>query len=183
MERPAACCWVPSTMRSISCSVSSGASSLVHGHFNAGSELREHVAHSGLAAREVIDQIRTHGGPAQAGTVDDRFIELAGGRDAVVDHVQDLAPDRLLQPVGQMARHFAPHPQRVHADVGEKLAPPPRWWPAPSSLRRTSSTSGSRYTGLNGCATQKRSGATMSRCRSVGVSPEVLDAMITSAAA
>jgi len=36
IERPAACSCVPSTMRSISCSVNSGASSLVHGHFRHG---------------------------------------------------------------------------------------------------------------------------------------------------
>ena len=34
---------------------------------------------------------------------------------------------------------------------------------------------------MNGWATRKRSGATMSRCRSVGIRPEVLEAITTSA--
>ncbi len=45
------------------------------------------------------------------------------------------------------------------------------------------STSGSRYTGLNGCPTQKRSGRGMSAWSRVGSSPEVDDAMIASAGA
>jgi hypothetical protein len=144
-------------------------------------ELRQHVPHAALAARQVVDQVRAHRRPAQSRAIDDRFIELAGGGDAVVDHVQNLAPQRLLQTIGQVAGNFAPHMQRMHADVGEELGRR-----IDGALRGlfppTNSTNGSRYTGLNGCATQKRSGATMSRCKSVGVRPEVLEAMITSAA-
>ena len=47
----------------------------------------------------------------------------------------------------------------------------------------TTSTRGSRYTGLKGCPTSNRPGCTRSRCMSLGSSPEVEDPMTTSGAA
>ncbi len=82
----------------------------------------QHVAHAGLAARKVIDEIGAHRRPAQARPIDDRLVQFAGGCDALIDHVQDFAPDGFLQPVGQVPGHFATHVQRVHANVGVELA-------------------------------------------------------------
>src|SRR3569833_304621 len=116
MERPAAWACVPSTMRSINSSGQLRCLELGPGPLQTGAELPEHVTHAGLAAGKVIDQIRTHAGPAQPGSVDDGGIELASARDPVIDEVQDLAPQRLLQSIGQMSRNLTPDPQRVHAD-------------------------------------------------------------------
>ena len=90
--------------------------------FQARSELPEHVTHAALTAGQVIDQAGAHGRPAQARAVHDRVVELAGGGHALIHHVQELAPQRFLQPVGEMARHLAAHPQGMHADVGEENA-------------------------------------------------------------
>ena len=46
-----------------------------------------------------------------------------------------------------------------------------------------SSTSGNRYTGLNGCATRKRPGCAISAASAVGRSPEVDDAISTAGSA
>ena len=108
------------------------------------SELPQHVAHAGLAAGEVVDEVGAHRGPAQARAVDDRIVQLAGSGHVLVDHVQDLAPQRLLQPVGEVTRDLAAHPAagacRCNVKkwlAASRVAAEVRWPP-------TSSTSGSR---------------------------------------
>jgi hypothetical protein len=86
----------------------------------AGPELREHMPHPALAAREVVDQIRAHRRPAQTGPINNGLVEFAGGGHAVIHQVQNFAPQRFLQTIGQVARHLAPHMQWMHADIGEE---------------------------------------------------------------
>ncbi len=90
--------------------------------FQAGAELLEHVAHAALAPGKMVDQIHAHGRPAQSGAINDGLVQFPGGGNAIVDHVQNLAPHRFLQSIGQMARNLPTHVQRVHADIGKELA-------------------------------------------------------------
>ncbi len=80
------------------------------------------MPHARVAAGQVVDQVSTHDRPAQARSVHDGVIQFARRGHAFVNHVQDLAPDRLLQSIGEMAGHFAAYAQRVHADVGHESA-------------------------------------------------------------
>ncbi len=69
----------------------------------------QHVAHAAFAARQVEDQAGAPDRPAQARTVGDRRVQLLGGRDTVIDQMQDFAPERLLQPIGKKARNLRAH--------------------------------------------------------------------------
>jgi hypothetical protein len=73
----------------------------------------EHVRHAALAAGEVEGQHRAVDRPAQPGAGGDRQVDLLDGCLTGVDHVQRLAPERLLQPVGDEAGHLV-----VHGDDG-----------------------------------------------------------------
>jgi hypothetical protein len=63
----------------------------------------------------VEQQAITHDGEPGTETVDDRFVDLFRRRLTGVDHVEDLVPHRLLQPVGDVTQHLAVHLQRVLA--------------------------------------------------------------------
>ncbi len=73
----------------------------------------QHVRHAALAARERERQHRPHHRPAQPGSLGDRQVDVPDRRLAVRDHVQRLAPQGLLEAVGDEARHLA-----VHRDDG-----------------------------------------------------------------
>ncbi len=83
-------------------------------------ELRQHMPHAALAARKVVDQIRAHCRPAQAGSINDGLVEFTRGGHPVIHQVKNFAPQRFLQAIGQVPRHFAPHVQRMHADIGKE---------------------------------------------------------------
>ncbi len=80
------------------------------GPFQTRPELAQHVPHTGLAAGEMVDEVGAHRGPAQAGAINNGLIELTGCGHTVVHQVQDLAPQRLLQAVGQMPRNLLTDP-------------------------------------------------------------------------
>ena len=80
-------------------------------------ELRQEVAHAGLAAREPIDQERAHEAPAQARSVADRVVDLLGRGDAVVDEPERLAPQRFEQAIGDEAVDLLADAQHPHADA------------------------------------------------------------------
>src|SRR6202044_3951770 len=88
------------------------------GPLQAGTELAQHVAHAGLAARKVIDEVGPHSRPAKARAVNDGVVELAGGGHAVIDEVQDLPPQRFLEAIRQMPGYLAPDAKGMHTDPG-----------------------------------------------------------------
>ena len=88
------------------------------GQLQGRAELLQHVRHAGIAAGQVEGQAGAHEGPAQAGAAGDGGVDLIGRRHAVGDQVQRLAPDRLLQAVGDVARDLAAHLERFLADGG-----------------------------------------------------------------
>ncbi|ABA52551.1 hypothetical protein BURPS1710b_A2129 [Burkholderia pseudomallei 1710b] len=74
------------------------------------------MTHAGLAARQCIREERAHERPADARAETDRIVDLARRRDAFVDEMQRLAPQRFEQAIGDEARHFLAHAQRPHAE-------------------------------------------------------------------
>jgi hypothetical protein len=87
-------------------------------------EVVEHVRHPALAAGQVEGQHRPLHRPAQARAVGDRQVDLLDRRLPLGDHVQRLAPQRLLQPVGDEAGHLAVHRDHRLAGGGEELRGP-----------------------------------------------------------
>ena len=110
----------------------------------------------------------------------DRVVDLRRRRHAVVDEPERLAPERLEHAVGHEAVDLLAHDERRHAERADRGRARARSSPATCARPPHSSTSGSRYTGLNGCATRKRSGRPISAASAVGRSPEVDEAMSTS---
>ena len=84
-------------------------------------ELRDVALHSCLAAGNPVGLEEPHLRPAEAETHADRVIDLGGGCDAVLQHPQCLAPDRLLEAVADEGVDLLTQNQRVHADRGNHL--------------------------------------------------------------
>ena len=98
--------------------------------------LRPGLRHSGGTVCEPVDRpvnkrhlemVHAHQGPTQARTINNRLVQLIGGGDAVIDQMQGLAPQRLLQTVGQMAIDLAPDNRGMHADPAIKIGRPPNY--------------------------------------------------------
>src|SRR5215470_13941985 len=136
----------------------------------------EHVRHPALAAGQMKGQHRAHLGPPQPRPVGDRVVDLLDGRLPGVDHVQRLAPQRLLEPVADEAGHLMVHRQADLAGASVELLRPLH---AARSVRRppTISTRGIRYGGLKGWPTTKRPGASVWAAMSLIMNPDVLDPM------
>ena len=121
-------------------------------------QMRHEMRHAAFAAGQMKDQMRPHQRPAQAGAIGDRRVGIGDRHHAFRHQVNDLAPQRGLQAVGDMARHFlldvdrllADRPDRIPSRLaiacGEVFGPP------------TTSTSGMRCGGLNGWPITQRSG-------------------------
>ena len=138
------------------------------------------MRHAAFAAGEMKGQMRPHQRPAQAGAVGDRGIDVGDRDHAFGDEMNRLAPQRGLQPVGDVARHFL-------LDVDRLLAEPRDRTPSPSRSRRrrswrrpTTSTSGMRCGGLNGWPITQRSGCLHFVVTRLISSPDELEAMTTS---
>ena len=77
-----------------------------------------HVAEDALlAAAEVVEQVRPHGGPAQAGAVAHGPVHVLHGGDAAQHEVHGLAPQRGGEPVGEVAGQVAGQLDRLLADA------------------------------------------------------------------
>ena len=122
--------------RSISSSVSSGASQLGPRQFQRRSELREEMPHSGFAAGHSVDEKRAHERPAQPGAEPDRVVDLLRRRDAVVDQPQRLAPKRFEQSVGDEAVDLLASHAAAACRCWHRTRSPPALWPRSSSRRR-----------------------------------------------
>ena len=90
------------------------------GPFQARSELRDEMRHSGLAAGHAIGLEQAHLRPAQAKAETDGVVDLLGGGDAVFHQPQRLAPDGLEETVGDKGLDFLADTQRMHADAGKE---------------------------------------------------------------
>ena len=80
-------------------------------------ELAEHVPHALFTAGQVEGEVGAHAGPTQSGTVGDGVVQFGRRGDAVVDEVEDLTPERLLEPVGEVALDLGAYEERVHHEV------------------------------------------------------------------
>ena len=92
------------------------------GQFERRVELLDEVAHAAGAAGHMIGQERAHEGPAHAGRIDDRIVDIAGRADILVEDVQRLAPQRFLQAVADIAVDLLLEAQHMHADRFEIVA-------------------------------------------------------------
>ena len=75
------------------------------------------MGHALIAAGQMKGETGAHEGPAQPRPIDDRIVNLVGAGHAIGHHVQGLAPDRLLQAIGDIALDLAAHPQRLHTEA------------------------------------------------------------------
>src|SRR5260370_28788914 len=69
----------------------------------------QHMSDAAGAAGKVKIQERTEQGPTQAGAVGDGGVDLANRRDPLADEVKGFAPQRGLQPVGDVPLDFPPN--------------------------------------------------------------------------
>ncbi len=69
-----------------------------------------------LAAAEVVEQVRPHGGPAQAGAVAHGAVHVLHGGDAAQHEVHGLAPQRGGEAVDEVAGQVAGERDRLLAD-------------------------------------------------------------------
>ena len=79
------------------------------------------MPHAAFATGQMVDEVGAHGRPTQAGAINDGFVELARGGHPVVHQMQDFAPQRFLQAIGQVPRHLASHVQGMHPDEGKEF--------------------------------------------------------------
>ena len=86
------------------------------GQFERRVELLDEVAHAAGAAGEMIGQERPHEGPAHAGGIDDRIVDILGRADALVEDVQRLAPQGFLEAIADIAVDLLLEAQHMHAD-------------------------------------------------------------------
>jgi hypothetical protein len=70
------------------------------------------------AAGQVKGQVRTHQGPAHTRPVADRGVDVGDRGDSLGNGVDRLAPQRGLQPVGDVSRDLAADLDRPLADRG-----------------------------------------------------------------
>ena len=121
-------------------------------------EVRHVPADALLAAAEVVEQVRSHDRPAQAGAGADGAIDVGHARLAADDEVDGFAPERRREPVGDVARHVGAHDDGILAHRTCRTRRRGRasrgWCSSPGA----SSTSGTRWGGLYGCAARQRSG-------------------------
>ena len=79
-------------------------------------ELLQEVAHPRSPAREAVEEEGAHDAPAKPGAVGDRFVDLRGGGDPVVDEVEGLAPHRFEEAVGDERVDLRVEDERMHPD-------------------------------------------------------------------
>ena len=79
-------------------------------------ELRHEVPHARITACQGIGEEGAHERPAQPGAKANGVVDFAGGRHAVIDQVQRLAPQRFEQAVGDKTGDFLAHMQRAHTE-------------------------------------------------------------------
>ena len=90
--------------------------------FQSGIELLDESAHAAGATRRVIGEEGPHEGPAHAGRIDDRVVDIGCGADILVEDMERLPPQGLLQAIADIAVDLLLETQDMHADGIKVLA-------------------------------------------------------------
>jgi len=134
---------------------------------------------AGAAGQVLVGEGPEHR-PPQPGTLGDGSVDIGHRRHAALDQRVGLLPQRRLQPVGHVAGQLLAQPDRLLADggvEGERASTACSEVFSPG----TTSTSGIRCGGLNGCPITTRSGCRgQPRAMTLGSIPDELDASTTS---